>query len=523
MRDLLQPRFQRFNQLPAISIFLFGLCLSSLTLMFDYLGVDDSTHLLKNPHLLSWTSLLGLWTKPYFGLYIPLTYTVWGSVALIFGKTPLVFHGLNVFFHSLNGVLVYFFSRKYFENKWAPVFSALVFIAHPLQASSVAWISEFRGILGTTWALCFLIFLQKTLSDTKMNKKAHSIVLQESRIFLPGFRLLVLFFFLLCALFSKVNFVILPVIGLLLIGYENKFSFRQAHAIQIQKKTILILLTMTGAGLFSVIQTQTWQNSPTQQISYVGKAILVLNNFGFYLNKIVVPINLHFDYGFSLQKMTEPQYFLFWTFVAIAVAALLHFLSKKRELTLWFMLFLLALLPVLGLTKFAYQHYNTVADRYVYFSMIFFSLMLSQFVCEYSKNIRATFIVMGMMVLSFYVPLFFVNAFQYKNTFALAESTLQNFPESFVAYTIRGQAHFANADFAAAENDYRKAIELKPENWVAHSQLGELLETQKRWQESLDHFTEIVENRRGLYKEIGSDNLTEFFLRIDLAKRNLTK
>ncbi|MCZ2089571.1 MAG: hypothetical protein LC129_08765, partial [Burkholderiales bacterium] len=48
-----------------------------------FISIDDELHLVDNALLLrgSLADLRELWTRPYFGLYVPVTYTAWFLLA----------------------------------------------------------------------------------------------------------------------------------------------------------------------------------------------------------------------------------------------------------------------------------------------------------------------------------------------------------------------------------------------------------------------------------------------------------
>jgi len=57
----------------------------SPVLFADFIRLDDYSHLFENPQLrrMSVSGLATLWTKSYFNLYIPITYSVWWALAMI--------------------------------------------------------------------------------------------------------------------------------------------------------------------------------------------------------------------------------------------------------------------------------------------------------------------------------------------------------------------------------------------------------------------------------------------------------
>src|SRR4051794_36894391 len=78
------------------------------TLGYSFLNWDDSIHILNNPWLRgTWSDLLRFWQGPYYGLYAPVTYSMWSLISRV-GEAPQpwIFHLINGLLHFLNSVLV---------------------------------------------------------------------------------------------------------------------------------------------------------------------------------------------------------------------------------------------------------------------------------------------------------------------------------------------------------------------------------------------------------------------------------
>lgn len=87
------------------------------TLSFAFVRDDEPLNLTQNPLLNGPNGArLGLvWTRPYEGLYIPLSYTVWEVLKVLgialMGPTPPfhapLYHLANVVLHGINVLLVF--------------------------------------------------------------------------------------------------------------------------------------------------------------------------------------------------------------------------------------------------------------------------------------------------------------------------------------------------------------------------------------------------------------------------------
>ena len=119
---------------------------------------DDRIDIYENPHLISETGpdILVFWQKPYLGLYIPLTYTVWATITH-FSKvpptrdginlSPRLFHVANLIVHLLSIIVVFTILRLLVPSDWAAGAGTLLFALHPVQVEAVAWVDGMRDVL----------------------------------------------------------------------------------------------------------------------------------------------------------------------------------------------------------------------------------------------------------------------------------------------------------------------------------------------------------------------------------------
>ena len=156
-----------------------GIVLAALLLVLAMLAVfgqvsghaflmwDDEQHLRDlgyNPRLnpVTWRGVGRFWIRPYFGLYVPVSYTFFAAEALIARQppdedgctlNPAVFHLGNLVLHIGCVLLVFAILRRLFRHDGAACAGAMLFGLHPVQVESVAWISETRGVLCALFSL----------------------------------------------------------------------------------------------------------------------------------------------------------------------------------------------------------------------------------------------------------------------------------------------------------------------------------------------------------------------------------
>jgi hypothetical protein len=134
------------------------------SLAFGYV-LDDTYAIRGNVSLRGWSSLGRVWLEqfggdggPFFGLYRPLTMTVFAVVFNAGAKWPLWLHLLALVLHAIATVLVWKLLRR--ALAWWPAFLAAAWFAvHPLHVEAVANITNTSEVLVAIWTLLLSLFL----------------------------------------------------------------------------------------------------------------------------------------------------------------------------------------------------------------------------------------------------------------------------------------------------------------------------------------------------------------------------
>lgn len=135
---------------------------------FGFLSVDDGTFVLRNPMVNQGLHSEGVWlafSTVHSSNWIPLT---WLSHALdvgAFGLEPGAHHAVNLLLHALNTGLVFLALRRMSapEQFWRCAVVAGLFALHPARVETVAWVSERKGLLSSTfWWLAVLAYERHT-------------------------------------------------------------------------------------------------------------------------------------------------------------------------------------------------------------------------------------------------------------------------------------------------------------------------------------------------------------------------
>ncbi|PCI36665.1 MAG: hypothetical protein COB53_08810 [Elusimicrobia bacterium] len=145
------------------------------TLSGEFL-LDDASYITMNKTLaapLDWVRFLfdasAIHANPVLSLhsYRPLVGFYFGLMFQAFGLIPFWYHLMALFIHGLNTCLVFIFSTRLLgrEATVASVCAAILFMLHPAQVESVAYISNAPNLLSHFFVfLTFLAYQSKTRS-----------------------------------------------------------------------------------------------------------------------------------------------------------------------------------------------------------------------------------------------------------------------------------------------------------------------------------------------------------------------
>ncbi len=123
---------------------------------------DDEKYILQNPLIASWSweHLRAILTQPYFGNFHPLHLLAYALERTAFGLRPMGWHAVSVALHAVNAMLLYRLLPRFGVGPAVALAGAAIFAVHPVQAESVAWVSEQKSLLSLLFTfLCLQAYL----------------------------------------------------------------------------------------------------------------------------------------------------------------------------------------------------------------------------------------------------------------------------------------------------------------------------------------------------------------------------
>src|SRR5712692_4308346 len=265
------------------------------TLQNEFVGWDDATNFLDNPHYrgLAWTHIRWMWTT-HLGHYIPLTWMTLGLDYLLWGMNPVGYHLTSLLLHAANAVVFFFVvhriltlalpapSERGHALALSAGFAALVFAIHPLRVESVAWVTERRDVLsGLFYLLAILLYLWAC----ERGARGRGWYWLSVAVFI-------------CALLSKSMVVNLPIVLLILDVYPLRrlggtlgWWSERARRVYVEKIPF-VLLAAAASAVALMAQLSHRAMIPVTHLSAPGRLAVSAYGLSFYLWKTVVPLNL---------------------------------------------------------------------------------------------------------------------------------------------------------------------------------------------------------------------------------------
>jgi hypothetical protein len=415
---------------------------------FQFVNWDDRDMVVENPLLNPANSqhLREIWAAPHLGLYTPLSYTLWWTLALASNGSSDAsrFHLLNLFLHAAAVSLVFSILLRCVKNPLAAFAGSAVFALHPLQVESVAWAAQMNNLLAAALSLgAIRVYL--AFADAS-GKRRWIWYWMATAIFV-------------LALLAKPTAVVAPVIVVILdVGIVGRPIGRVVRSSLIWFG-LAVVMSVVARQVQSVAGGDIWH-----------RPFIALDAIGFYFRQIFWPAQLSIDYARTPLRVWVNHLWIVDACIPVVIAVSLWFVRRNwRQPIIAAAISLAALLPVLGLIPFSQQRYSTVADRYFYLAMLGPALFIAWGVTRLSRPMG--FLLAPILVCAL-TALTAVQLQTWKNTNALASHVLAIDPNSTVGNKIEAAELSRNGQPREAIPFYRAAMIRNPDDADLHLNLA---------------------------------------------------
>jgi Tfp pilus assembly protein PilF len=435
----------------------------------------DDDHHLTRPEL---QSAHGLW-RIWFDLgatqqYYPLTHSAFWLFYQMWGYDTLGYHWVNILLHALSALLVVLILKR-LEVPW-PWLAAAIFAFHPLQVESVAWMTELKNTL--SGVLYFLAALAYLKFDRERDRRSYGFALA--------------FFGL--ALLSKSVTATLPAALLVVFWWlRGRLDWRK----DVVPLIPFFTLGITGGLVTSWIErTMIGAQGVEYQLSMMQRLLLSGRVVWFYLGKLLWPSNLIFIYP---RWQIEPGVFFQYlpTAAIILVFVVLWLFRKRRRGPLAAMLYFCGtLFPALGFLNVYPFRYSFVADHFQYLAGIGVIVLLVSCLARLAERCQMTHPRMPMAaMLVIAMPLAALTWRQsclYADGELIYRDTLFRNPSCWMAHNNLGMILQSTGRIQEAAEHYQAALRIQPDLPEARCNLGNMLERMGRNEEAVAEYEESL-------------------------------
>lgn len=414
---------------------------------------DDDLYVTNNPDIQAITgeNLKSILTKPYVGLYLPLTMFVYMIEYQLFGMNPAPYHLVNLLIHLVNTLLVFLLIYKIKPHIYIASVVAFVFAVHPMHVESVSWISELKDVLFTMFYLAglltYLRYIQKNRSKDIWLTAGYFIL----------------------SLFSKTLAVSFPLFLVLFDWYYGRLFNRKVIFEKVPFFTLSLIMGLTGIYFTQVAGAS---DTSTPDIPWIHRPFIVADAVLMYLYKFIAPVKLAiYHYYPDISKGVLPARFYISTGIlfALTLTAIIWVVrtgEKKRDLIFGLAFFIIPTLFVLQLVPAGRAY---AAERYTYLSYCglayIFAIFTYPLISKQQRSYPKKFLVAGLII---FAAGFSILTYQrnkdWSDSITLFTDLIEKKPGFGHPYLIRGITYVQLGKPELALTDYNRSLELDPDN-----------------------------------------------------------
>ncbi len=453
------------SQFALFLLFIAVLLTFGRTYFNDFAGFDNDLTLIDNPRMnpeppkTAFEECLWYWAHPAWDLYFPVTCQIWGLLASLPGSHrggpsgPLdaaPFHAASIVVHFGSSLVVFRLLRRLTRQTWPALAGAALFSLHPLQVESVAWASGLKDLLAGFFSLAalseYMLYVRRRPEEGLVDG-------QPARSWWPMGRAILL---MTLAILSKPSAMVLPAVAIVV----DRFVIHRPWRDVFRSSWPLIVFALPWAVVAKFVQSA----ATVEPTPLAYRPLVVGDTLAFYLSKLVLPVGLAPHYG-RIFSIVLQHGWLAWTWAIPAVVGLVIWRAGRGRPWLLgsALTVVVALGPVLGLTKFDYQRLSGVADHYMYLPMLGPAIAIA-FALAGSKTsrYRLFFQVVVATLLCACGMAAWVQAGYWSDQRALWKHTVAVAPDSFAAYQTLAIFELDNHDYEDAVRTAARAVAIHP-------------------------------------------------------------
>jgi tetratricopeptide (TPR) repeat protein len=447
----------------------------------EFINLDDFVYVTGNPWVrrgLSWSGAAWALTSTELANWHPLTWLSHMLDVTIFGTQAGGHHATSVLLHAVNTVLLFAFLRTTTNATGRSAIVAFLFGLHPLHVESVAWVSERKDVLSTTFLfIAMAAYARYTRAPSIARYAAVALA------FTAG-------------LMAKPMLVTFPLLLLLLdvwplgrlAGDDDTSRARTLRALVLEKVPLFILSAIVS-GITVAAQSGAGAVGSIEVFPVGARIANAALAYVRYVRRMVWPTDLAVFYPYDRDVSPVAAAAAVLAIVSISVVAA-RARRRRPELFVGWFWYVGMLVPVIGLVQVGTQ---ALADRYTYVPLVGVFIALVWGLGDVAERRVAPALriatLAALAALAIACVAATVRQLSYwHDSETLFTHALAVTRDNYLASTHLGLRLSEQGRYAEAIERYRDALRTKPDDAEAHNHLAYALAQTGDRAGALEHY-----------------------------------
>jgi tetratricopeptide (TPR) repeat protein len=437
---------------------------------------DDDDYVVDNPTLRTAEGLRRIWLD--YGAtpqYYPMVHSTFWVEYQLWQLEPVGYHVVNVLLHALGVVLLWrLLSLLELPGAWL---AAAIFAVHPVNVESVAWITERKNVLSGVFYLASLFAYIRSAAvgnDAMVDPRSGRFY----ALSLVSFA---------CALLCKTVTGSLPAVILLVLWWKRgRIGWAEARPL------LAFFVLAAGFGALTVqLETQhVGAVGRDWDLSFVDRCLVAGRALWFYAFKLLWPAQLVFNYP---RWEIDAGRWLSYCFPAAVLVAVAALWAARRRIGRGPLVAVLAfagtLFPALGFFDVYPMRYSFVADHFQYLAspglIALFAAGAATAAARIFRGRTEPAAVAAAILLVVLGALTWRQTQVYGDLETLWRDTLAKNPDSWMAHVNLGVIVEDRGQVEEAVRHYRESLRIQPVQHEAYNNLGSVLRTRGEFDEAI--------------------------------------
>ena len=392
-------------------------------------------------------------------LWRPLTTFSYALNYAIFGLNTTAFHVINVIFHIINALLVFWLvilivpsnsdpqkeNGPNLKSLAAAFIASLIFLIHPVQSETVAWVSQRSNLLFLFFFI--LAFIAYIYNRQFFGKGSYMLLMASYAAFI-------------LSLLSKEMAVSMPIIIFTyeyILGSKNlKESLKQSLS---YFAIVLVFILIRSHVLGQMGQQSTyWGGSLLPQI------LTMVKGFGYYVRLMFVPYPLNVEYLFPIKYAIDAEVLIYGSMLVGIIYLGFRLMRSHAMASFGIFLFFFSLVPVSNLLPMK----AIINERFLYLSVAGFGMVLGQIAAWLTalngKSLWRKVILAGLICLIVYYGVITIcRNLTWRDQYTFTVANLHNSPQSAVMHFGMGKAFASRSEFDRAVGEFELCLRIDPQ------------------------------------------------------------